>query len=322
MDERIIKYCSGELSQEEESLLLEEAYRNPELKAAIVEYQHLHTLVGLQATPADHHEGKRRLKQFKQRMELHKRRTILLTWGRYAAVILLSFALAWFIESRTDTSIDLSDLQQELYVPAGQRARLTLSDGTEVWLNAGSRLSYPSVFGQERKVALTGEAFFKVTSDKKHPFIVSTQSIDVKAVGTEFNVRSYPSTEQTAVYLQEGAVLTYFPGQEKGGYLMQPGQLLLQEGKTFTLKRMDPDELLWREGIYVFKGERMEEIVKKLELYYDVNIVVKHADILDYKYVGKFRQSDGVMTILQVIQRIHRFSIKKDEEKNEIILYK
>ena len=85
---------------------------------------------------------------------------------------------------------------------------------------------------------------------------------------------------------------------------------------------MDPDELLWREGIYTFKRQKLGRIIEKLELYYDVKIVVKDPEILDYEYVGKFRQRDGVMEILHLIQRIHNFKIKKNDELNQIILSK
>jgi len=85
---------------------------------------------------------------------------------------------------------------------------------------------------------------------------------------------------------------------------------------------MDPDELLWREGIYTFKRQKLGRIIEKLELYYDVKIVVKDPEILDYEYVGKFRQRDGVMEILHLIQRIHNFKIKKNDELNQIVLSK
>lgn len=213
-------------------------------------------------------------------------------------------------------------LNQELYVPAGQRAELTLPDGSKVWLNAGSRLSYPSTFTNERRVSLSGEGYFVVAPNKEVPFIVSTSTIDVRALGTEFNVSSYPSSRNIEVYLQKGSVKTYFPGAETNGLIMLPGQCLVQNGKKLELKEMDPDILLWREGLYTFKKQKLGKIIEKLELYYDVRINVKDPEILDYEYVGKFRQRDGILTILQVIQKIHKFKIEKDEELNQITLSK
>ncbi|WP_347394515.1 FecR family protein, partial [Parabacteroides leei] len=217
---------------------------------------------------------------------------------------------------------ELIAFQQELVVPAGQRAELTLPDGTKVWLNAGSKLSYPSFFEKERKVFLSGEGFFDVSKNKKVPFIVSTRTMDVKALGTQFNVFCYPESNYTGVYLQEGSVKAYFPSSEAEGVILSPEQYLVQKGKQLVLSTMDPDELLWREGIYTFKRQKLGRIIEKLELYYDVKIVVKDPEILDYEYVGKFRQRDGVMEILHLIQRIHNFKIKKNDELNQIILSK
>ena len=179
-----------------------------------------------------------------------------------------------------------------------------MPDGSKAWLNAGSRLSYPSTFTNERRVSLSGEGYFRGSSEsKKSLYIVSTSTIDVRALGTEFNVSSYPSSGNIEVYLQKGSVKTYFPGAETNGLIMLPGQCLVQNGKKLELKEMDPDILLWREGLYTFKKQKLGKIIEKLELYYDVRINVKDPEILDYEYVGKFRQRDGILTILQVIQK-------------------
>ena len=217
---------------------------------------------------------------------------------------------------------ELIAFQQELVVPPGQRAELTLPDGTKVWLNAGSKLSYPSFFEKERKVFLSGEGFFDVAKNEKVPFIVSTGTIDVKALGTQFNVFCYLGSDYTGVYLQQGSVKAYFPSLESEGVVLSPEQYLVQKGKRLELSTKDPDELLWRQGIYTFKRQKLGSIIKKLELYYDVKIIVKDPEILNYEYVGKFRQRDGVQEILRLIQRIHKFNIKKDDELNQIVLSK
>lgn len=327
MEEQIIKYCCGLLSKQEQDQLLKEAYGKPELKSLIMDYQHLHSLLELTPEKADFRQGREEYGNFKRLVNARKRKSWLLVLSRYAAVIVLSFAFAWMLAA-TYFGGDGSDKQpliafrQELVVPAGQRATLTLPDGTKVWLNAGSRLSYPSFFEKERKVFLSGEGFFEVAKNEEVPFIVSTQTIDIKALGTRFNVFSYPTGDYTGVYLQEGKVKAYFPASEKDGVVLSPEQYLVQEGSQFKLSTMDPDDLLWREGIYTFKKQKFGNIIRKLELYYDVKIIVKDPEILDYEYVGKFRQRDGVMEILRVIQRIHKFKMKKDEDDNQIILSK
>ena len=213
--------------------------------------------------------------------------------------------------------------QQEFFVPAGQRARLKLPDGTFVWLNAGSTLTYPSVFGKERKVYLQGEGFFDVAKNQDSPFIVSAGSLNIRALGTQFNVFCYPNVEMISTSLIEGAVKVYRPEDEVNGIVLEPNQQLIYNQKSFQMFRMqNKDDLLWKEGIYNFKSERLEEILKKLELYYDVKIIVKSPEILSYRYTGKFRQRDGVAEILRIIQKIHHFKISENEERSIITLYR
>lgn len=325
MDEYIIKYCQGELSEDEETALLKEAYRDPDLKNLIIKYQHLYYLTKLQPAVADIPLGESKYKLFKQQMDRLARRTFILKWGRYAAIFIIALVSSWILAYyyySPDGEPEMIAMQQELHVPAGQRAELTLPDGSKVWLNAGSRLSYPSFFTKERKVFLSGEGFFDVAKNEKVPFIVSTQTIDIKALGTQFNVYSYPGTGRTEVYLMEGIVKSYYPAAEAEGLILSPGQLLVQEGGRFELTTMEPDRLLWREGIYVFKRQKLKDIIRQLELYYDVKIIVKDPEILEYEYVGKFRQKDGVMTILQLIQKIHKYNIEKNDDLNQITLFK
>ena len=327
MDERIIKYCQGVLPKQEQDQLLKEAYNDHKLKSQIIDYQHLHSLLELVPEKIDVQQGSERYGNFKRLVNSRKRKVWLISFSRYAAIIVIVFVSAWMLASYCFSGDitnrqELIAFQQELVVPAGQRAELTLPDGTKVWLNAGSKLSYPSFFEKERKVFLSGEGFFDVSKNKNVPFIVSTRTMDVKALGTQFNVFCYPESNYTGVYLQEGSVKAYFPSSEAEGVILSPEQYLVQKGKQLVLSTMDPDELLWREGIYTFKRQKLGRIIEKLELYYDVKIVVKDPEILDYEYVGKFRQRDGVMEILHLIQRIHNFKIKKNDELNQIILSK
>lgn len=327
LNERIIKYCQGQLNKKDQDELLKNAFQDSELKAELIDYQHLYSLMRLHPDAADLPSGKVGYINFKQLLSRQKRKTFLLAFVRYAAIIFFVIVSTWMFSyyhfaGNKISQQNLIAFRQELFVPAGQRAQLTLPDGTKVWLNAGSRLSYPSVFGKERKVFLSGEGFFDVARNEKIPFIVSTKTIDIKALGTQFNVFCYPETDYTSIYLQTGSVKAYFPGSEAKGVTLTPNQYIVQRDSLFNFETMDADNLLWREGLYSFKKQKLGSIIKKLELYYDVKIVVKDKEILNYEYVGKFRQRDGVFEILQLIQRIHKFDIERDKELNQIVLSK
>ena len=209
-------------------------------------------------------------------------------------------------------------------MPAGQRVSFTLEDGTLVWLNAQSKLSYPAEFSdKERHVKIEGEAFFEVAKNIDKPFIVSTSRADIKVLGTTFNVCDYPDEPSSRISLIEGKINVYDrENTEKTTELNRNEELTIIDNTINVSAIRDKNYFLWREGIYSFENERFEFILKKLELYYDVGITVKNKEMLDWRYTVKFRQRDGIDEIMRLLQRIHRFNVIKDEEKNTITISK
>ncbi len=157
-----------------------------------------------------------------------------------------------------------------LCVPAGQRAQITLQDGTTVWLMLNPRWTYPSRFaGKERKVTLMGEAYFDVAKTPRKPFLVSTQNIQLKVLGTLFNVRDYPNAESFEGLAFEGSV--EIDRGSKGALMLKPGEeVTMQEGNMSGSAIVNPNYFLWKDGIYSFDNESLLEILQKLQLYYDV----------------------------------------------------
>ncbi|MDR0393855.1 MAG: FecR domain-containing protein [Tannerella sp.] len=322
MDRRIIQYFDDELTEKERIELLSELENNPVLKEDLLHYQNQRAILSLSPENMDTKAGSEGLRAFAR---VRRKKNIYLVAravAGYAALLCVAVVVTWKV-ARPDREVVRQETagMQELFVPAGQRARLTLPDGTIAWLNAGSVLQYPSFFEKERKVSLSGEAFFDVAADPDKPFIVSAGGMDIRALGTRFNVYSYPKAEYTNVTLLQGKVKVYNRGAESEGIILEPGQQLFCTNERFDLQAFtDKDYLLWRDGVYSFKKERLDVIVKKLELYYDVDIVVKDSQILKYEYTGKFRQRDGIMEILRIIRKIHNFKIEKDEELNRITI--
>lgn len=323
MDERIIKYFQGELSKKQRVELLLEREHNEQLKQQFSEYQNIYAILSLSPESIDVQSGERKLYQFSKARRKTKQIRILKMAMGYAAAVCLIIIATWKITDIYRKTEEITIAQQELFVPAGQRARITLPDGTSVWLNAGSTLLYPSVFGDERVVKLSGEAYFDVAVDAHKPFVVSVKDINIKALGTQFNVFCYPKSEYISTFLKHGKVRVYEQGAESDGIILQPDQELFYKNGEFRVEnRESSDALLWRDGIYSFRKEKLEVILKKLELYFDVEIIVKDSSILNKEYTGKFRQREGVMEILNILRKIHPFSIEKNEEKNQIILRK
>jgi ferric-dicitrate binding protein FerR (iron transport regulator) len=321
MDERIVRYFDGELSKDERIGLLREAEINPALRKDLLAAQNVRGIFSLAANTLEKAEVERQYRQFVRSCHRTKLYCLAGRAAGYAAAIALLVFATWKVTLMTlpPPADEAVAVQQELYAPAGQRARITLPDGSTVWLNAGSTLRYPSVFGGERRVDLAGEAFFDVARDPGKPFIVSTVSLEITALGTQFNVFSYPGAEYASASLVDGSVEVHMQG-ERNGTVLNPGQELVCANGRLCLEEMDKDRLLWKEGIYTFKGQNLEKIISKLELYYDVDIVVTNPKILRYQYTGKFRQRDGAMEILRIIQKIHHFKIHRNEESNRITL--
>ena len=322
MDDRILKYFLGELDDSERLQLLKLIDRDEALKKEFVEMQNLFALTQLSAHPGDDETAKESYRIFTRRLQAKQRKLFLIKIGKIAAVALVLivstvFATLFFTEKSTrNTAFNT------LYVPAGQRAQITLQDGTTVWLNAKSTLTYPSRFaGKERKVTLTGEAYFDVAKNPRKPFLVSTQNIQLKVLGTQFNVRDYPNADRSKVSLLEGSV--EIDRGSKGALMLKPGEEVTMQGGNMSISAIvNPNYFLWKDGIYSFDNESLLEILQKLQLYYDVTIKVEDPEIFNVRYTGKFRQSDGIDEILHIIRKIHRFNIKKDLENRIITLSK
>ena len=213
----------------------------------------------------------------------------------------------------------------KIVVPPGQRANLTLSDGTNVWLNACSEMTYPASFSEDiRRVSLKGEAYFDVSKDVEHPFVVQTKKCDIKVLGTEFNVRvneAESDCEFSAALLEGSIELTnkMEPGPSIRLAPMQKAEWT--GGKMVVESIRNLDDYRWKEGLICFEDIRFADLMKRFEKTYDIRIVIQNKSLHDYKCSGKCRVSDGVDFILQVLQRSTRFTFSRSDD-NTIIYIK
>lgn len=212
-------------------------------------------------------------------------------------------------------------VMQTLNVPAGQRAEITLEDGTKVWLNAKTILTFPNQFtGGTREVRLDGEGFFDVTSNKSKPFIVKTEKYDIKVWGTKFNLMAYSGHEIFETSLLEGSVEVLEPGSNKGLLIRPDERIFLENNRLVVAPIAHIGHFLWKEGIISFDDESFPELVKRLELCFDLKIEVKNDKILIYRCTGKFRTKDGVEHILKVLQLSNKFRYTINDKLNTIII--
>ena len=209
---------------------------------------------------------------------------------------------------------------QTITVPAGQRINITLVDGTNVWLNARTSLSYPVKFGKNnRQVVLDGEAYFDVTKDKSKPFIVQTDNYNVEVLGTQFDVNAYSETGEFETTLMSGSVKVASASDSTQKITLKPNnKVYLQDGKLHVTAVDDYNPYRWKEGLICFKNETFTSIMKDFEKYYGLTIQVKNKNVFKYVYTGKFRQTDGIDYALRVLQKDIKFTYQRDDE-NQII---
>jgi ferric-dicitrate binding protein FerR (iron transport regulator) len=209
-----------------------------------------------------------------------------------------------------------------IVVPAGQRANLTLSDGTNVWLNAWSELQYPAFFtGSRREIKLKGEAYFEIQEDKNKPFIVQTNEYDVEVLGTKFNVEAYEDFGHFSTALMEGSVKIISRKDPAHTLLLTPNQKASIENGVLIARRIeDHDQYRWREGLICFKNTNFEELMRKFEKSYGIRIIIENPKLKEYSFSGKFRISDGVDNALRVLQKNVAYTFVRNDNDSEIYI--
>lgn len=201
--------------------------------------------------------------------------------------------------------------------PKGRQFNLVLPDGSRVWLNAASALRYPTVFsGNERQVAITGEAYFEVVKDAKKPFKVSINGkAEVEVLGTSFNVNAYENEAGINTALIDGAVaVTALSDKNKSArnrVVLTPGQLArvaiaeginMQPEKILVVNKVDIAKITaWKEGVFNFNGTRLEEVMRQLERWYDIKVVYEK-DIPNIRFGGKMSRSLNLEELLKILE--------------------
>ena len=205
-----------------------------------------------------------------------------------------------------DTIDDNSDKEtsamNRIIIPYGKRSDITLADGTHIWLNSGSQLSYPSEFKTDsREVFLSGEAFFDVQFNPDKPFYVVTQNIRIKVLGTRFNVSSYNEDNTTQTVLVEGKVVV---GKNKlfaKTIDLVPGERMIYDKSNENLSKDRVDVRLfasWVSGYLIFENEPITEVYKKLERYYNQQIAIE-GSLEQITFSGKLDLKDNIKDVLE-----------------------
>ena len=189
-------------------------------------------------------------------------------------------------------------------VPVSGEYHFTLSDGTRVWLNSESEITFPVSFvGGSREVVVKGEAYFEVKSDKAHPFIVHAKEVDIEVVGTKFNVAAYEDSHRVVTTLAEGRVNVEMSGQVVGLSPDEQVSVDLKSGKMAKNSVSVSTNISWIQGIFEYENMTLEEITTQLSRWYGVDFIFSAAEFKTRRFTGVVKKYDELNNVLKIIEK-------------------
>lgn len=226
---------------------------------------------------------------------------------KYAAIIAVALVGGYLI-GKVEIKHDVA--MNEVFVPKGNRSSVTLPDGTKAWINNGTKITYPDKFSEkERVIELEGEGFFDVVHDKAHPFIVKVGENRVKVLGTKFALIAYPEDKFIKAELISGKIELDVKGNDQSNefksYFIEPSQGLVLEkssGKVSKSKISDGFYDYWQNGVYQFKDESFEELAKKIERIYNVEVTFNDQSLKKRLFSGTLSVSDNIFSLMEVFK--------------------
>ncbi len=339
MDELLLLYLKGEANDKERASARKWINEKAEHKAYFNRLKELDLITGISSgkTKYDKAEGWNRVEAgyYKKMYEnaiinsADRRRKAIRYVSSAAAIFILALIGRALVHSYTIKK-NSSDaiVYTETLVPLGSKSLVTLSDGTKVWLNAGSRLRYPLLFGKKtREVYLEGEGYFDVAHDKNKRFLVKTSEITIKVFGTQFNVKAYPEENKIFTTLVKGSVAIEANSGDKPETYLKPNQTAVFDKssqkkipKAVPKTEQSPEKILsqanevivspekntevvtsWKDTRWIVEGETLEELAIKLERRYNVKIIFADAGLKDYKFSGTLTD-ETFEQVLKIIQ--------------------
>ena len=312
------KYIRGSISEEEYNELQQQIQNDSDSSVGDMLNECWQKDLNIHVMPRAAKERTRR--QIDEKIKKDIRRI----WFKRASTIAASILIPVLIISTVYFYKEMDHYKQIpniVSVNKGQRAGITLPDGTIVHLNSESKLTYtPDFNGKLREVVLEGEAFFEVTPNKEKPFIVKTSVFDVEVLGTSFNVSVYNDENIVETALMEGKVKLTMQGCPSKPVYLTPSQKFIysRSDRQGTISIMEGDtELAWKQGILAFSAEPLEEVFRKIELWYGVTMHYDKESLVNDNFTGQFKMI-SIQEMMNIL-RMH-YNLKFKIENNDIYI--
>ncbi len=316
--DKISAYFNGRLSPEEEVELLKWIKEDPNNQAYFDRQK-----AGLNPDDMEHPLLESSFAELKNRLFIHgqvftpnsgKIRALNLSFLKIAAMLVVAlvfgFSSAYFLFSRPGMKTEVAWFETK--VPRGEKSQLVLPDGSRVWLNSESTISYPSNFMDgHREIKLSGEAYFEVAKLKGTDFTVQTHDYNVRVLGTKFNVTAYSDFGRTETSLIEGKIEI-----KKGKQTLEvmPGQTVTFADNKFDVKTVNASGMArWKDNVFDFDRVTFKELVKRLERWYDVEIDIKNPELDGIVYSGIFKNEETIDEVLHTFQLTLPISYSRDD---------
>ena len=237
---------------------------------------------------------------------------------RYAAVVAIIIAVGCISYWQGEVNVKDTFADISVEAPLGSKTKLYLPDGTLVWLNAGSRMTYSQGFGVDnRKVELEGEGYFEVKRNEKIPFFVKTKDLQLQVLGTKFNFRDYPEDHEVVVSLLEGKVgLNNLLREEKEAVLSPDERAVLNKANgLLTVESVTASNASqWTDGYLFFDEELLPDIAKELERSYNVKIHIANDSLKTFRFYGNFvRREQNIQEVLEALEKKKKMQYKIEE---------
>lgn len=318
-DELLFKYFSNEASAEEVAQIEQWLDEDPARQS---EFDSAHYLFNAMILHSDELSKMTTPGALEKTSRKSKVRRLVYRYAAAAAAVVIAGLSGVFVEREINYN-KMTAQTNVLEVPAGQRMSVTLSDGTQVQLNGNSRIEYPVIFSRkQRNVKLSGEAFFEVKHDERHPFIVETFASKVEVLGTRFNVYADEASEYFSTALVDGKVKVTTNDETAEQVVLAPDEMVKFVNNHLVVTKVDAENLIsWTEGYVNLADTDFESLMRRFENVYGVKIVIEKETMPEIGYKsGKIRVSEGVNFALKLLQHECKFTYTENYETNTITI--
>lgn len=314
IEELIIACLSGKATPDDKQELAEWIRKDPEHKRHYQQMRNIWQVTHPAFQPEEIHVGEAHAAFMKKLPFVPWYHKALVYWQRAAAILLLPLIVCSVYLQIENGDKEEPATSQEVMAPYGTRSKVNLPDGSVAWLNAGSVLEFPTTFKKgERTVQLKGEAFFEVEADTDNPFVVKTNILSVQATGTAFNVEAYEKDSTTFVTMVNGKISVSIGNA-------RPFAMMAGERMKYNLVRSDCQVTktdpykwcAWKDGLMIFRDDPLSEVFKRLEQTFNVDIVIRDAEISRYLYRATF-ENESLDEILRLLKMTAPIRYKKFE---------